>query len=337
MEQILLSLKVLGLLSSGVFGLLGTIHDFRDHNKRFTKWGKISIAGISLSIFLAVAAQLVESYRSQESAEQAALQALESTKRLESIIFELNRTLQPIESISVFVAELEVPLNEPSLLGYKNRLENGIEKYLTMPRNERYKEENISTPTGKAGKKGDFIPTQVSINSRHALFPQLGDEGLPWSTLNVSRLELEFYANPINPKDFSPFSHGIGDGDLSIDLYNNESLTIDKDIEKKTYHLSGHLKSIKEHWKNNSGKIISLPDLAGAQLFISAGPLGIRNKSDQFLSLRQEFEMKSINLKLGNRDIWIHEENLTKHVNSDGLVYWEYNFPKTVEKIFKTN
>ena len=117
MDLLLTTVKVMGLLFSGLFGLLGTVHDFREADGKYTRWGKVAIGGILVSVLLAVVAQLMEAYLNQLSAKRAALQALDATEKLESIVNELTRSLHPIDSVSAFVAELQVPVVQGDALG----------------------------------------------------------------------------------------------------------------------------------------------------------------------------------------------------------------------------
>jgi len=43
------SLKVISMLSAGLFGALGLITKYKDENNRITRWGKTALAGLEVS------------------------------------------------------------------------------------------------------------------------------------------------------------------------------------------------------------------------------------------------------------------------------------------------
>jgi len=51
-------LKAVSMLASGVFGLIGVLTNSRDKDGRMTKWGKIIIVGILLSVTLSLALEV---------------------------------------------------------------------------------------------------------------------------------------------------------------------------------------------------------------------------------------------------------------------------------------
>ena len=73
--------KVAGILFAGVFGLLGTIHDYRDDQNKLTKWGKFSISGIGISITLAVGAEILQGHINEAPSKQATHEALAETRK----------------------------------------------------------------------------------------------------------------------------------------------------------------------------------------------------------------------------------------------------------------
>lgn len=55
MTNPLLILKLLGLIASGTFGIIGTMHEFRDsQTKRLTQWGKVAVIGTVISALVAI-------------------------------------------------------------------------------------------------------------------------------------------------------------------------------------------------------------------------------------------------------------------------------------------
>jgi hypothetical protein len=173
MESVLLILKLLGVIFTAVFGILGTVHDFREQDGKLTKWGKASVVGTVASVLLAVSAQFIENYLQGISGRKAALQTLESTQRLEKIIYELNRTIQPIESISVFVADLGLPMDDQPLQDYRLRLNSGIEELLKLPPDRQDEQRERGLSVGRARTvDGVDVADRISISKSSHLFPQ---------------------------------------------------------------------------------------------------------------------------------------------------------------------
>ena len=334
MEKLLLILKLLGVVSTAAFGILGILHDFRGGDGKLTKWGKASVIGALASLFLAGSAQLLENYLQARSARSTAEQSLQSTQRLERILSELNRTMQPIESVSVFVHDLGVPMDYLPLQNYKDRLNKGLEEYLKLPPDKRDQERGLAIPVVSTAS-GVEVPSIVSIHESSPLFPNHAEESFARSVLTVNIVELALFRVPIAATDFRPFSHGLGiDPDLRITCFNREALPIQKSFETQTFHLSGTLNSEREHWGNKSGKIAAIPDLAGSQLFIAFGPFGAGEENERFLELRRNMSLNIMNISFGNRSRWIKSSMLKKHVSADGVVFWEFVFPVNETELF---
>ena len=82
--SILVSLKSLAILMSGIFGTIGILHDFKDkETKKITKWGKIGISGVFISTVIALLIQLIEFRLGLSDAEKAA-KILEGTLTFQS-------------------------------------------------------------------------------------------------------------------------------------------------------------------------------------------------------------------------------------------------------------
>ena len=336
MDSLLFILKLLGVVSTAVFGILGTVHDFRSPDGKLTKWGKASVVGTIASVLLAVSAQFIENHLQAKSARKAAEDALESTRRLERIIYELNRTMQPIESISVFVADLGLPLDDQPLQDYKDRLNSGIEEVLKLPpqRQDEQREKGLSVGRVRT-VDGVDVPDRVSISESSDLFPNRENESLARAVIKVEIVELSFYRVPIVASDFHPFHHGrANDPDVRGMCFDREAFTIEKSLQSQTVNLMGGCELERKRWENNSGKIVAIPDLAGSQLFIAFGPLGLETDNDRFLALRRNLSLNSLNVEIGNRKRWIESSMLKKHLSSEGVVFWEFRFPTNEAELF---
>jgi hypothetical protein len=334
MESLLLILKLLGVVFTAAFGIIGTMQEFRSQSGKLTKWGKAAVVGALVSLFVAVSAQFVDNHLQKIAAQKAAAQALDSTQRTEKIVSELNRTMQPIESISVFVADLGVPMDDPLLQDYKVRLDNGLEEFLRSNPLERPFPPGMAIP-GTKSVNGISVPSHITVSRSSPLFPDPHRESLARAVLDVEFLELAFYKVRIDASEFRPFFHGFShDPDLRVECFIKGSLNIQKSLETETFQLTGLLGSERAHWENNTGKIAAIPDLVNAQLFIAVGPLGVEGQNDQFLELRRRFSLNDINLSFGNRSRWIRSSMVKQHSSADGVTFWEFIFPGNEADLF---
>ena len=323
--------KVAGILFAGVFGLLGTIHDYRDDQNKLTKWGKFSISGIGISITLAVGAEILQGHINEAPSKQATHEALAETRKLDKIIDELGRILQPIESVSLYVGSIKLPMAHKALAKYKNRLDRGITKYVSKPSDEQIAEPGIM-PVGTKEKGESRVTNAVQVLSSHELYPDPVDERFALAVLNVSRIQLFFFAHPIDPQIRSNF---VEHGDLKIDLHSEDSPSIYIDLETNSYFVFGKFISDNKEWKNRTESIISVPDLVGAQVFIDlmpGGPLPTDMYSE-FLMVRKEFGTRSMDIIVNDRPVEIGTEQLHKHVSPYRL-FWEYKFPEDPSQLF---
>ncbi len=331
MHALLFTLKLAGVTLSALFGVIGTMHEFRDKNAQLTRWGRAAIGGILVAASLAIAAQFIEDRLKDVSAREAAIQTLESTKRLEVIVHQLDRTLQPLDSVSLFLPELEIPMNDPLFARYKARLDVEIADYKNQNDRSRFAQKGISAPLLDRYRGSPII---VSVSSVHQLFPRFSDEAFVRTLLSVPVVELAFYKTLIDPEVFQPLFHGgPQDADLRIGFRIPRLLEIQKDFQSNRYFLAGKLAtSDYSSWENITGKIATIPDLAASQLFLAVGPHAatldlVDGRKDAFLKLRQRFALGRVLIRFGNRDCWIDESAFTRHVNNRGETFWEYRFP----------
>jgi hypothetical protein len=335
MQTLLLMLKLFGLVVSGAFGVLGTVYESRNKAGLLTRWGRISVAGTLAGVLVAVSAQLVENHLQEKSATKAAEQALDETRKLATIVDNLDRSLQQIDSVSVFVARLAVPRDDPSIQGPLDRVRETIRRHLAENPNLMIKDGTM-TVIGMDRRGGQAIPMDVSVPISSPVFPQWATDHVANGVLAIQAMDLSFYKKPIMASQFSSVRGTKDDPDLAIDLFDRDGLALNETIKDGSFWLMGGLESDRRTWRNRTGNIVSLPDLAGAQLFVTIGPVGINigenakkiAENAAFLKARSEFRLGDLNLRLGTRNIWIHESDFKKFVNSEGETVWEFDFPK---------
>lgn len=90
----ILIIKIITILLGGIFGTMALIVEYKDHNKKITRWGRIALVGVVLSSALGVVAQSIEysitSSRAIESSQYAAQQSARTNELLEKSGFLLS-------------------------------------------------------------------------------------------------------------------------------------------------------------------------------------------------------------------------------------------------------
>src|SRR5688500_18905527 len=92
----LILLKLLATLSTAIFAIIGVVGDRKDAQGRLTRWGKIAIGGVIISLGIAIATQILELRRDKIRGEEAAARMAEDVKRQEHI---LRGTIQISDSL----------------------------------------------------------------------------------------------------------------------------------------------------------------------------------------------------------------------------------------------
>ena len=59
--------KIFGTALSGVFGVIGTIHKYKNEDGSVTFWGKLALYGLSTSLVCAISAQTWEVWNSRSN------------------------------------------------------------------------------------------------------------------------------------------------------------------------------------------------------------------------------------------------------------------------------
>ena len=185
---------------------------------------------------------------------------------------------------------------------------------------------------------GIFVPWRVLIEegSIPALWRDQTQTALLYELLRRLRVGFAVYRSAISPSKFQPYSHfraGGGDPDLRISAHPAEL-----DIR---HHVGADLGEVdligwnmtmsREHWQV-SGKIVSIPDLYGSQVFFwldnrrrSWGRDPTKDKA--LFDLRKTRSLDRIELRISNREFRFTDDHFVRHVDKEGHPFWEMTFP----------
>src|SRR5262245_44793518 len=151
MGDVLSILRLLGIVLSGVFGVLGLLTEYKDKDGKVTRWGKTALAGICLSTVVALAAGVRESRKATRAAPDAERQTRLQLQRSNEILADLGRTLDPLTNIRISFA-VKFPLNTEQFATYRNRLAKEVNRLLTMPVEQRSRQGVQFSPDPNDGK-----------------------------------------------------------------------------------------------------------------------------------------------------------------------------------------
>jgi hypothetical protein len=338
-EILLVAFKIVGILMSGVLGVLSSVLKIRDASGQLTTKGKVFIAGSVAGLCIALISQILETYIQRQSQAVSQSESLESARKLQKIMFDLNRSLQPLGKFSVFVYKADVSLDDPAFDGYKKRLGKAIEIYLRKGQRERMKERDISAPFGFGQKEDGYRPSYVEVEPGGKYYPSTKDGKEISSMVFPLCYRFVFFKDPIEASDYHPMHHfGKGLGDLRADNFMPKPFPLTKDLITGAYSITGRLEF--RTWEDVSGKIVSIPDLIGSQLLVSTCGKPMRSwtwqgsKKIYHNPVDTKFELGSMNIQFDKRKANISKEKL-KRFERKGEVYWEYRFPTTQEGLAK--
>ncbi|MFK8399917.1 hypothetical protein M2D07_015525 [Pseudomonas sp. BGr12] len=332
MDIFLLVLKVSGFLFSGIVAILASVLEVKDAEGRVNKKGKFFIAGGVAGIFLAVTTQVVESYMQRQAQKAAAEESLQATKRLEGIMYELNRNLQPLQLFSVAIYRMTSLSRDSDVELYRQRLYDGASEFLKKAQEERAKDQDFSVID--ASLVGTLsIREEVAVKPGGRYYPEPSLKAEADSKLMPMCFNFVFFKDPLPAsklKDSAMF--GIGVGDAQVRSAFPAGLNMKFDVKKNDLYMDGVL-SLGD-WENQSGRILSIPDLVGAQMLVATCPRPVPNPPDpnSLRMVSDPFALGGMRLKFGNRSVLIRAGDLTLHRDGE-ISFWEYRFPETEEAL----
>lgn len=94
METAIISaIKIISMLATGAFGVLGLLTDYKDKSGRITKWGKTALSGVVMSAILSLFLYGLEASRAKAAAKQAQADAEATATVLKDILSSAKITL----------------------------------------------------------------------------------------------------------------------------------------------------------------------------------------------------------------------------------------------------
>lgn len=342
-------LKFGGLLLSGVFGVYSLLVKFNGENDKITKSGRHALIIIIItSTMVGVLSAAIEIYRDsvreRTTLEAQAKEMLDTAKRTEKMISEINRSLQPISCLSIS-RWINVPTDHFRLKNYISRFETELPNALAL-----------LTSTGQfPGYNGGTFdkgnnPVNINFDRSALLAPDKSKEALAYWVFIAADITLDFFRSPIDEKSYTSIPGDfINNSDLRIELRSwlgdygsNNSHEMTYNLKEKQFKLSVNYSACDPDpdpgYRINTGKILSIQDLAGSQLFVrllNGVYSGDANKVDRYLpEIRRSFGLDILILNFGKgREFWIMSKEFKQLQTKDGFPLYVYTFPQTVDAL----
>lgn len=344
MATALTILKLLGLVLTGAFGILGLLTEFRDDKtKRITKWGRIALIGIFLSTALSFISQLLESTKAKHDAQDSARQMQDQITKSNQILNDLNRSLNPLTNVRI-TYWLKMPFDAPELQAYRERLTSAIAALMVDGQLSADRAVAYAAMSDASGHT-----RQIGIPSSSPLMPTRDDviafylirySGLRFSFFKKAHADAEFLADDFSKRPRSDLEFDVGTFDKSQDFNLNYDL---QSHELIIY--AGELYSNPQFWRSNN-QIQAVPDLANIQMVVQADDTmvpklpttGQRDADGQTLThLRSQIEIQSLIVKINTRELWVKRHSVGNiHRVSAGtkpLSLYLTVFPKSVDDL----
>lgn len=335
---ILASLKFTGIGLSMAFGVLALLTKYRDDDGSITRWGRFALVGVFTSGLASAGAQSVELALSNEARRAAELRTLAELELNTRLLTNIERGLNPLSDVRASFW-LSVSLGDPELLGFTKRFEEAVEPLVNRWEADPLSRDDDRAYPSSTDMNGKVL--SVSVRQNSPLFPQRSTERFAYTVFENSTITLYFYRTPIEIQKFPHFG-AIEPGRVvkepDIVMYFEQDYDSPWDISLEYEPPTGAFRvkgssilSDARYW-NSSGEIISLLDLTGAQVFITAGHTLV---SFEEPNKRVHPEVDAVILDIGSRKgLWFRRTKLILHKNPiDGETVYEYRFPKTFEGV----
>jgi hypothetical protein len=243
-------LKFCAVLATGVCGMIGLLVEYKDANRRVTKWGRRALIGTVTTTLLAVATQGIETYKQRQSDQKDRAAAEVRSAEVQNTLFQIRRAMYPIKDVQ-FDARAYVRMTVPQVAAYMERV-------------------NRMRATLVKSQGGFDVNSDISMPK--SLWPSPSHEPVANRLLAGFGVEIGFFRTPI--ADFNGVGH---------DLYRKADLFIAATpASTSTYSLAlledptvvqvdaWGIPAASSQVRFNSGAIASVYDLHGAQAYVKS-------------------------------------------------------------------
>jgi hypothetical protein len=275
-----------------------------------------------------LAKQLGISTGISDNLDQAATSIEQNAHATQNLLFDTDRVMHPIKDVR-FSFWTSVPMNDPHLQSYRNRLNGGIKNLLPRLSLGGQAIDGVFVSQGE-----DNRPVKITISPGSTLLPDRGRELLAYTVLNYAEIELSFYQAPIKPREFSdPLGKRRYEADLQMSITSSIQARgvdgghqVEYDLRNGQVRIDAfRVPSDPQFWKSN-GKIVGVPDLLSSQVVIRLPSVMVSGdqSADQFLkAIRTKFELDTLVLNLSDgREFWLRATEFKRYVDHNGFPFY---------------
>ncbi|WDE01480.1 hypothetical protein [Thalassomonas actiniarum] len=341
MEQyVSVLLTILKFLSIGLTAILSAIAllvEYKDENGKITYWGRRALIGIVVAAFVAASTTALEVIKGERESEKTAKEALVLAKRTSDILENINRSLHPLEGIE-FSFWASVDLSSKQLEPYRERFSEELKDYLVQ-----YESGNRRYEGMYASSSNQNGPVDVKVPLGAAAYPSEHKEELAFYLIRHTDFHLAFFKEPISPTYFEKKitdESEYKNPDLVINIDTSEQdqfgIGLEYNIENRTFEINGSsIQSDPRYWRTN-GRIISMPDLKGSQMFVFTDSINVPSldgDNSELVGLRGGIKIRTLLIDIsGRQQFWFRTENLHEYKTPRGLSYFVFSLDNGIEE-----
>ncbi len=259
--------KILGIACTTGLAVLGLLTDFRDDQKRVTKWGRRALAAILVSGSLTLLAHVLESVASSRAQQRELARLTEEVRRQEetlsgvsTALVQLQRDQQSLVGARVSLS-MEFPEDSPYIASHHEWLRSLYASYSTAVAAGRHPYDP---------EHGDFsVFKSADGKAVESVLLFAPSKDFPDISFSIAVTVTEQEIDPSNKKVFSDYEP---EADLSFALANHnpsnlEEMRLTYYPSRKTYAL--RFVQVPAGIRYASGRVTSLLDLPGRSIGFS--------------------------------------------------------------------
>ena len=336
--------KFLSIVATAVFGIIGSLVDFRKPNGTISGLGWTALLGVVISAVILASLQIYS-----EEQEEEKWQNLENRNAL--IIEQIHRSLHPIQELSVSYT-VKFSSKNSSFAPYLDRLKKEVQEHSAK--------HHINSTSNLPQERAPWLdvglyPAQivlgnvrtVEISPDSPFFPSFSDnEEIVARSVTFLSMELRLYKEPRAIDDHPGLEqYGDNESDLGTRFVSELGWRINRfgeHVVRYSLHddklaLIVHKNTREpEDWESR-GTMVSQLDILGAQLAVRFDPIIYnegRGQNRNFPKIWSEFELVSLKISLGKGfGLLLKKDNFEMSKNREGQLVYFFTFPSTMEQL----
>jgi hypothetical protein len=326
---------VLGFMSivgGTISGVAALLVEYKDKNTgKVTKWGRYALIGVGVSFLIGASNLWLDYTQKKRESREAANKSREAAEQTLRIVNDISRTLNPLKEVRA-TFQATYPFDQPELAGYRRRLDEGVRKSISMMNGKDAKK----TASWFDGFAGGPNAQMFSVPPASPLFPDPIKERFAHTVFSGTRLEIDFYKDPIDPARYDGMFPASPRSDLHMSFGSDGThySAVQYELETKKLQTAGFQFLTDPKYWDSSGKIVSVLDLAGTQMIVRVEQGGEINYAER--DKQMKLDLDGLGLQVADRRSWsLRKDSLKLFKTADGSPFYVYIFPKTFDGLIQ--